>query len=455
MFDNITNSLSKVFDSFSGKRFISEENLNEAMREIRVALLEADVSLAVAKNFIHKIKQEAIGKQVIKNVAPGQMIVKIVYDHLVETLGSQKAEINLEAKPPIILMMVGLQGAGKTTTCGKLAHFLKTKHNKKRILLASLDTRRPAAQEQLQILAKQIEVDSLDIIVGQNPIEITKRALKQVAEYNYDILILDSAGRTSIDQELMQEVSEVQKIANPNETILVVDGLVGQDGINIARNFKEKLTIDGVILTRIDGDSRGGVAITMKIETGCPIKFLGSGEKINDLEPFDPERIASRILGMGDVVSLVEKAAEILDEQELRKAEAKFKKGSFDLNDLSSQIKNMRKMGGLGGILKFLPGAGQIKEQLSNPKVEKDIKKQEALINSMTPKEREKPDILNSSRKRRIAIGAGATIQDINSLLKKFKQMQKMMGKMGKMDQNSIKSMMNELDANKLSKLIK
>ena len=449
MFDNITNSLSKVFASFSGKKFISSENLDEAMREIRVALLEADVSLVVVKEFINKIKEEIIGKEIIKNISPGQMIVKIVHDHLVELLGSKKSEINLEKKPPIVLMMVGLQGAGKTTSCGKLAYFLRNKHNKKRILLASLDTWRPAAQKQLEIVAKQAEADSLEIIANQKPIEIAKRAIGHASEYNYDILILDTAGRTHIDEEMMSEVVEVKKITNPDETILVVDALIGQDAINVANSFREKLGIDGVILTRIDGDSRGGVAITMKMATGCPIKFLGSGEKITELENFDPERIASRILGMGDIVSLVEKATEMLDEEELKKTEAKFKKGHFDLNDLLAQIKNMKKMGGLGGILKFLPGAGQIKEQLSNPKVEKEIKKQEALISSMTKLERAKPDILNSSRKKRIALGAGGTIQDVNSLLKKFKQMQKMMGKMGKMDQNSIKAMMNKLDNKK------
>ena len=469
MFDNITNSLSKVFSTFSGKKFISEENLNDAMREIRIALLEADVSLPIAKEFINKIKAEAVGKEVIKTVSPGQMIVKIVYDEMVKLLGSEKAEINLQSKPPVVLMMVGLQGAGKTTTAAKLAYHFSNKLGKKRILLASLDTNRPAAQQQLEILAKKVNssplfkqesicaneveqrargVHSLEIIAGQKPTDITKRAIAHAKEYNYDILILDTAGRIHIDEELMKEVLEVKNIANPTETILVVDALIGQDAVNVANSFQEKLGIDGVILTRIDGDSRGGAAITMKMATGAPVKFLGSGEKISELEIFDPERIAGRILGMGDVVSLVEKASEILDEEELQKAEKKFRKGQFDLNDLLSQIKNMKKMGGLGGILKFLPGAGQIKEQLNNPKVEKEIKKQEALINSMTPKERTKPDILNSSRKKRIAIGAGATIQDVNSLLKKFKHMQKMMGKVGKMDQDSIKNMMNKFDAN-------
>ena len=451
MFDNITNSLSKVFSAFSGKKFISEENLNDAMREIRIALLEADVSLPVAKEFINRIKAEAIGKEVIKTVSPGQMIVKIVYDEMVKLLGSERSEINLKTKPPVILMMVGLQGAGKTTTAAKLAYHFLNKLGKKRILLASLDTNRPAAQQQLEILAKKVGVDSLEIIAGQKPTDITKRALEHATEYNYDILILDTAGRIHIDEELMTEVLQVKKIANPTETILVVDALIGQDAVNVANSFQEKLGIDGVILTRIDGDSRGGAAITMKMATGAPVKFLGSGEKISELEIFDPERIAGRILGMGDVVSLVEKASEMLDEEELQKAEKKFRKGQFDLNDLLSQIKNMKKMGGLGGILKFLPGAGQIKEQLSNPKVEKEIKKQEALINSMTPKERAKPDILNSSRKKRIALGAGATIQDVNSLLKKFKTMQKMMGKVGKMDQDSIKNMMNKFDNGKIN----
>lgn len=448
MFDNVTNSLSKVFSSFSGKKFISEDDLNQAMRDIRIALLEADVSLPVVKEFIAKVKEEAVGQQVIKNISPGQAIVKIVHDELVKILGSDKSEINLNAKPPIILMMVGLQGAGKTTTAAKLASYLQNKQNKKRILLASLDTQRPAAQQQLEILAKKIGVDSLEIIAGQKPVEITKRAIKQATDLAYDVLILDTAGRTHIDEELMQEAAQVKNIANPTETILVVDALIGQSAIDVANNFKEKIGIDGIILTRIDGDSRGGAAITMKMATGCAIKFLGSGEKINELEIFDPQRIAGRILGMGDVVSLVEKAQEIFDEEELKKAEKKFKKGQFDLNDLLSQIKNMKKMGGLGGILKFLPGAGQIKEQLQNPKVEKEIKKQEALINSMTPAERAKPDILNSSRKKRIALGAGGTIQEVNSLLKKFKMMQKMMGKMGKMDPEQMKNMMNKFDSN-------
>jgi signal recognition particle subunit SRP54 len=448
MFDNISSSFSKVFDSLSGKKFITEDNLNDAMREIRVALLQADVSLSVAKEFIAKVKEEALGQQVIKSISPAQMITKIVNDELVKILGNEQSELNLKAKPPVILMMVGLQGAGKTTTAGKLAYYLQNKLGKKRVLLASLDTQRPAAQEQLEILAKKVGAQSLQIIAGQDPQEITKRALRQAKDLAFDVLILDTAGRTHIDEGLMREVAGVKNIAKPDETILVVDSLIGQLAIDVANNFKDKLGIDGIILTRIDGDSRGGAAITMKMATGKPIKFLGSGEKIEELEIFDPKRIASRILGMGDVVSLVEKAQEVFDEVELKKAEKKLRSGQLDLNDLLSQIKNMRKMGGLGGILKFLPGAGQIKEQMSNPKVEKEIKKQEALISSMTLKERAYPSLLNSSRKRRIASGAGGTIQEVNSLLKKFKNMQKMMGKVGKMDENSMKNMMDKFGGN-------
>lgn len=444
MFDAISNSLSKVFDSLAGKKYISEDDLNLAMREIRVALLTADVSLPVVKDFIAKIKEKALGEEVIKSVSPAQMIIKIVYDELVEILGSEKSLINLNVKPPLTLMMVGLQGAGKTTSCGKLAYHFFHKQNKKRILMASLDTRRPAAQEQLAILARQVSVDSLEIISGQTVQQITKRALDTAKNYNYDILILDTAGRTHIDEELMQELSEVKKIAEPHETILVADSLIGQDAVNVAQNFKEKIGVDSVILTRIDGDNRGGAAITMRITTGCAIKFLGVGEKISELEYFDPSRIASRILGMGDVVSLVEKAQEVFDQEEIKKAEKKFKKGQFDLQDLASQIKNMKKMGGVGGIIKFLPGMGKVKEQLAERGFgEKELALQEALILSMTPKERRNPDILNSSRKFRIAKGAGSNIQEVNRLLKKFKQMQKMMKKVGKMDPRKIQEMMD------------
>lgn len=454
MFDNITNSLGRVFDSIAGKRILTESHLDTAMREVRIALLEADVSLEVAREFIKKVREDAVGEQVIKNINPTQMIIKIVNDHLVELLGSQTSEINLNAKPPVILLMVGLQGAGKTSTAGKLAYYFNHK-KKKKILLASLDTRRPAAQKQLEILASQSGVDSLPIIAEQNPEEITKRALKQAADLNYDILILDSAGRNSIDAELMTELQNIKKIANPSETLLVADALIGQDAINVANNFKEQIGIEGIILTRIDGDSRGGSAITMKFATGCPIKFLGAGEKINELEIFDPERIASRILGMGDVVSLVEKAQETFNEEELRKAEKKIRKGHFDFNDLASQLKNMKKMGGMTSILKLLPGANKIAQQIQNSGFnEKELVRQEALIMSMTLQERSNPDLLNSSRKRRIANGAGSTIQEVNRLLKKYKQMQKMIKKVGKMDKDSLMNMIKDGSNTDMTKLL-
>ena len=446
MFDNISNGLNKVFDALSRKKFISEDDLNSAMREIRIALLDADVSLPISKEFIAKVKETALGQQVTKNIESGQMIVKIVHDQLVETLGSDQQEINLNAKPPITIMMAGLQGSGKTTTCGKLSHYFLKKLGKKKILLASLDTRRPAAQKQLEVVAGQVGVDSLEIIEGQKPIDITKRALKQAKDQNYEILILDTAGRTHIDDELMAELQQVKKLANPNETLLVADSLTGQDAVNIASSFQEKIGVDGVVLTRIDGDNRGGAAISMRMATGCPIKFLGTGEKLTELDAFDAKRIAGRILGMGDIVSLVEKAEENFSEEEAKKAEKRLRKGQFDLNDLASQLKKMKKMGGLSSILGLLPGAGKLKEQLNNKGFdEKEFSRQEALILSMTPKERSKPDILSSSRKRRIALGAGSTIQEVNRLLKKFKQMQKMMKKVGGMNKESLKNMMDQM----------
>ncbi len=458
MFKNITNSLNKVFDSLSGQKILNENHVKTAMREVRIALLEADVSLEVTKDFIEKVQEEALGQKVLKNINPTEMIIKIVNDQLTELLGSEQSEINLEKKPPVTLLMVGLQGAGKTSTCGKLAyHFLKKK-GKSKILLASLDNRRPAAQEQLAILAKQANVDSLKIIPNQNVAEITKRATKEAKDFNYDILILDSAGRNSIDEELMIELKEAKQIAKPDETLLVVDSLIGQDAINVANNFKEKIGIEGVILTRIDGDSRGGAAITMKFATNCPIKFLGAGEKIDEIEIFDPKRIASRILGMGDVVSLVEKAQETFDEDELRKTEKQLQKGNFDLSDFAAQLKNMKKMGGMSSVLKFLPGANKISNAIENSGFdERELLKQEAIIMSMTLQERTKPDILSSSRKKRIALGCGSTIQNINRLLKKYKQMQKMVKKVGKMNKSELINMVTDggSGSNELMNLMK
>ena len=437
MFDNFSNKISKIFDSISGKKFISEDDLNVTMREIRVALLEADVSLPIAKEFIERVKIQAIGQQVVKSISAGQMVIKIVHDELIHLLGSENSGINFNARP-VIIMLVGLQGAGKTTTAGKLAARLKNKNHKK-VLLASLDTYRPAAQEQLGILAQKIGTDCVEIIAGQNPLEITKRTLKKAEDLGSEVIILDTAGRTHLNEELMQELLEIKQLSNPTEILLVVDSLIGQDAINVAQNFNEKLAITGTILTRLDGDGRGGAALTMKAATNCPIKFIGVGEKLDELEEFNPARIASRIVGMGDVVSLVEKAQEMFDSKEMEKSAKKMQKGQFDFNDLLSQIRNMKKMGGINSILKFLPGASKLREHVGKiGDTEKEMMRQEALILSMTKKERTNPDILSSSRKYRIAKGAGSNIQEVNRLLKKYKQIQKMMKKLGNMDQKQV-----------------
>lgn len=444
MLDHLTKNIGKVFDSLAGKKTISEDDLNNTMRQIRVALLEADVSLPIAKDFIEKVKATAIGEQVVKSVSAGQMIIKIVNDELVKLLGEEKSEINFNVKPPAIIMLVGLQGAGKTTSAAKLALRLKNKNHKK-ILLASLDTYRPAAQQQLEILAQKITVDSLPIISGENPLTIAKRAIDEATKTGHDAVILDSAGRTAINEELMQELVAIKSITNPCEILLVVDSLIGQDAINVAKIFHEKLTLTGIILTRLDGDSRGGVALTMRLATGCAIKFIGVGEKVEEFEEFDPKRIASRIIGMGDVVSLVEKAQEVFDQSEMEKAAKKMQKGQFDFEDLLSQIRNTKKMGGVASIVKLLPGMGKIRDHMEKMgDVEGELKRQEAIILSMTKKERRKPELIidKSSRKRRIAEGSGTTIQEVNRLLKKYKQMQKMMNKFGKIDKEKLAAMM-------------
>ena len=454
MFDNFSNKITKIFDAIGGKKFVSEDDLNSTMREIRIALLEADVSLPIAKEFIEKVKAEALGQQVVKSVSAGQMIVKIVHDELVKLLGSEKSEINFAAKTPIVILMVGLQAAGKTTSSGKLALRLKNKNHKK-VLLASLDVYRPAAAEQLKILAQKISVDCDEFDQNQKPLALAKKAQQKAADGGYEVLILDTAGRTSINEEMMQELVEISKATNPTETLLVVDAMIGQDAVNVAKNFAEKLTLSGIILTRLDGDSRGGAALTMRAATNCPIKFIGVGEKLEEFDEFNPNRIASRIVGMGDVVSLVEKAQEVFDVAEMEKAAKKMQKGKFDFDDLLSQIRNMKKMGGLGGIVNLLPGMGKLKEHLGKMDgFEKEIKLQEALILSMTKRERENPDILSSSRKHRIAKGAGSTIQEVNRLMKKYKQMQKMMGKMGKFDPKKMKEMMESEEMSKFKNLM-
>ena len=438
MFESLSDNIGAIFTKLKGKGYLSEDDVNAAMREVRIALLEADVALPVAKDFIAKVKERAVGEEVIKSVSPAQMVIKIVQDNLTEMLGSEAAELNLQAVPPVVVMMAGLQGSGKTTTTAKLALHLKDKQ-KKKALMASLDVYRPAAQQQLETLGSQAQVDTLPIVEGEKPEAITKRALELAKLEGYDVLFLDTAGRLHIDNELMDELQAVKKLANPTEILLIADSLTGQDAVNVAEQFNQQIGITGIVLTRIDGDARGGAALSMRAVTGCPIKFLGSGEKMHELEPFHPERIAQRILGMGDVVSLVEKAAETVDQEEAAKLEKKMRKGQFDFNDLASQLKNIKKMGGMGSLMGMLPGIGKLKDKIDGAGMdEKVIDRQVAIINSMTKKERLDPKLMNASRKRRIAAGSGMTIQDVNRLLKQFKQMQMMMKKFGKMDKKTL-----------------
>jgi len=439
MFENLSDNLGKIFSKLKGKGFLSEDDVNAAMREVRIALLEADVALPVVKDFINKVKERAIGQEVVKSISPAQMVIKIVQDNLTETLGSSASELNLNMAPPAVIMMAGLQGSGKTTSAAKLALLLRRKKGKK-VLLASLDIYRPAAQKQLEILAKQIEVGSLPIVEGEKPEAITKRALEAARLEGYDVLILDTAGRLHIDAELMKELQNVKKLANPIETLLVADCLTGQDAVNIASQFQSQIGVTGIILTRVDGDGRGGAALSMRAVTGCPIKFIGVGEKVSEFEEFHPDRIASRILGMGDVVALVERVVESVDAAEAAKMAQKMKKGSFDLDDLAKQFKTMRKMGGMGSLMGMLPGIGKFKKKIDEAGGidEKILIRQESIIYSMTKKERRNPKLLNGSRKRRIAAGAGVEVQELNRLLKQFKDMETMMKKFSKMDKKSL-----------------
>ena len=439
MFDSLATRLGAAFDKLTRHGALSESDVSTAMREVRVALLEADVALSVVKQFIEEAKAEALGAVVLKSVTPGQQVIKIVNDHLVKMLGGAGAvAINLAAEPPAAILMVGLQGSGKTTTSAKLAKLL-TEKDKKRTLLASLDTRRPAAMEQLAVLGEQAGIDTLPIVEGEAPVAIAKRAMKTGRQQGYDIVILDTAGRLHVDAELMDEVVAVRKAAGPVETLLVADALTGQDAVNVATQFKERVEITGIILTRVDGDGRGGAALSMRAVTGCPIKLIGVGEKLDALEPFHPERIASRILGMVDVVGLVEKAQETIDEKEAEKLAKKIKKGGFDLNDLSSQLNQMRRMGGMDGLLGMLPGVGKVKRQMAEAQVnEKSLDRMQAIISSMTGDERSNPKRLNGSRKRRIATGSGTSVQDVNRLLKQFKQMNVMMKRVGKLGEKGL-----------------
>lgn len=437
MFDSLAEKLGGVFDRLSRRGALREADVDEAMREIRIALLEADVALPVVKDFIANVREKAVGQAVIKSVTPSQMVVKIVNDALVEMLGGENEALDLAAQPPVPVLMVGLQGAGKTTTTGKLA--LRLKKDKKRVLMASLDVYRPAAQEQLKQIGERIGVDTLPIVIGERPRAIAARAMEAGRKGVYDVVILDTAGRLHIDLDMMAEVADVRAAVQPKETLLVVDALTGQDAVNVAREFNEKIGITGCILTRIDGDSRGGAALSMRAVTGKPIKFLGAGEKPDALEPFHPDRLASRILGMGDVVSLVETAAEKMDKDEAERVAKRMMDGRFDLNDLLSQLRQMQKMGDLKGLLGMLPGIGKFKAQLDAANIDNGVfKRQEAIILSMTPRERRNPDLIKASRKKRIAAGSGVSVQDVNKLLKQYDQMAEMMKRMKKMGKRGL-----------------
>ena len=432
MFDTLQKRLGATFDKLRGRGALSQADVDEALREVRVALLEADVALPVVKDFIDRVRPRAVGESVIRSVTPGQQVVKIVHDALVEMLGSENAALDL-GSPPAPILMVGLQGSGKTTTSAKLGLLLQNR-DKKRVLMASLDTRRPAAMEQLKVLGEQAGVVTLPIVAGQGPVDIAKRAMASAKVGGYDVLILDTAGRQHIDEQLMAEAASVRDRVHPHETLLVADSLTGQDAVNIAKSFNERVALSGIILTRADGDARGGAALSMRAVTGAPIKFLGVGEKLDALEAFHPERVANRILDMGDVVSLVEKAAETLDKEKAEAIAARMKKGAFDMNDLAEQLKQMKKLGGMTGVLGMLPGVGKVKDQLAASGMDDTIlTRQEAIISSMTKKERSKPDIINGSRRKRIAAGAGVEVQDVNKLLKMQRQMSDVMKKMGRM----------------------
>lgn len=444
MFDSLSDRLNGIFDKLKRRASLSEADVTAALREVRVALLEADVALPVVKDFIEVVRERAIGQEVLRSVTPGQMVVKIVHDALVETLGGEGSELNLAVSPPAPVLMVGLQGSGKTTTSGKLARRLAT-HDRKKVLLASLDVYRPAAQEQLAQIGRQIGVETLPIVAGEPPAKIAKRAMETGRRGGFDVVILDTAGRLHIDDTLMAEVADVRAVVNPVETLLVADSMIGQDAVQMARAFHQQIGVTGIVLTRVDGDARGGAALSMRAVTGQPIKFIGLGEKMDALEAFHPDRIAGRILGMGDVVSLVEKAAATIEQEDAEKLAKKMMAGRFDLEDMLSQLQQMKKMGDVKGLLKMLPGIGQMKNKLAAANISDDmIRHQEAIILSMTPNERRRPELIKASRKKRIAAGAGRNVQEVNKLLKQHQQMAGMMKKVKKMDKGGglMKSLM-------------
>lgn len=424
MFEALNERLTGVFDRITGRGALSEKDVAEAMREVRLALLEADVALPVVKEFIAFATERATGEEVIRSVKPADQVVKIVYDGLIEMLGGEEpVPLNTNANPPAVVLMAGLQGSGKTTTSAKLALRL-TKFDRKKVMMASLDTRRPAAMEQLATLGKQIEVATLPIVAGESAVQITRRALQSAKLQGFDVLILDTAGRITLDEGLMNEVAEVADIAKPVETLLVADSLTGQDAVRTAKAFHERLPLTGLVLTRADGDGRGGAMLSMRAITGLPIKYLGAGEKVDALDVFDARRVAGRILGQGDIVALVEKASQDLDQAKAEKMARKLAKGQFDLDDLAGQLQQMKRMGGLQGIMGMLPGVAKMKGQMAESGIDdRMILRQEAIISSMTKAERKKPDLLNASRKKRIAAGAGVDVQDVNRVLKQHRQM--------------------------------
>ena len=432
MFENLTDKIESAFSFFNKITRLDEKQADEGLRKIRQALLESDVALSVTKKFIEDVKPKIIGQEVLKSVTPGQMIIKIVNDELINVLGSEKSDLNLENVPPVKILVVGLQGSGKTTSTAKLAHFLQKKLTKK-VLMTSLDIYRPAAQQQLQVLGNDNDIKTLPIIEGQLPVEISKRALNAVSLSGEDVVIFDTAGRTQIDQQMMMELKQLENEIQPHEIVLVADSLTGQDAVNIAQEFQKTVNLSSIILTRIDGDGKGGAALSMKAVTGCPIKFLATGEKIDQLEAFHPDRIANRILGMGDVVSLVEKVAEDLEQEKIEKIEEDIKKGSFTFDTYLQQIRQMKKVGGMSGVLSMMPGVSKMKKQIDESNLDESLlNKQEAIILSMTQKERDNPKIIGGSRKKRIANGSGTDISMVNKLLKQHKMMTNVMKKMSK-----------------------
>ena len=434
MFDTLSDRLGGIFDSLTRRGVLKEQDVDEAMREIRVALLEADVALPVVRDFIAKVKPAALGREVLRSVTPGQMVVKIVHDELVAMLGDDgEAGISLAATPPVAILLVGLQGSGKTTSAAKLGLRLKTR-DKQKVLMASLDVYRPAAQQQLAVLGEQADVATLPVVDGQQPVDIAKRAMQAGRLGGYDVVILDTAGRLHVDEMLMDEVAAVRSVSEPHEVLLVADAMTGQDAVTVAKNFNERVGLTGIVLTRVDGDARGGAALSMRAVTGCPIKMIGVGEKLDEFEPFHPDRIANRILGMGDVVSLVEKVSETVETEKAEKLAKKLKKGEMDLDDLADQLDQLQKMGGLGGIMGMLPGVAKAQKQMAEANIDETmIRRQRAIISSMTRDERSRPKLIQASRKRRIAVGSGTSVQDVNKLLKQFQMMNKMMKKVGKM----------------------